>query len=79
MNQIVDALSYSHSQVACEYFSQLVMKLECSYMLQSRDGGRMAIRLFVKTVEPETALEPAKVTNEDVAELLVDQVRWDNV
>ena len=34
----------------------------------------MAIRLFVKTVEPETALEPAKVTHEDVAELLIEQV-----
>ena len=52
----------------------MVKRHECSYTGLSREGGRTAIRLFVKTVEPETALEPAKITHEDMAELLVDQV-----
>ena len=59
--------------MACEYFNDLVKRNECSYT-QYVETEPMPIQLFVKTVEPETALEPAKMTHEDVAELLIDQV-----
>ena len=65
--------TFHHLQVACEYFNDLVKRNECSYT-QYVETEPMPIRLFVKTVEPETALEPAKMTHEDVAELLIDQV-----
>ena len=65
--------------MACERFTDLVKRNECCFTrfepaTTASGEACYGVQLFIKIVEHETALEPAKVGYEDVAENLIEEV-----